>query len=82
MNNWESIRREWTYNHTPYSPNSRSEYAYPTDQYDSIYTCLVSGKTLKKPLKLGFIINILIHGWKSEGLFTPPPDYIHGHGTD
>ena len=75
---WESVRSKWTINHTPYTESTNPEHPYPIDQYDSIYSSLVAGKTLKKPLQLSFVVEILIHGWKSEGLFTPPPDYIQG----
>ena len=82
MKDWESIRRDWTQNHESYSPNPTSKDPFPIESYENIYTCLLDGKSLKTPLNLSFIIKVLVHGWKSEGLFTPPPDYIKGDMTE
>jgi hypothetical protein len=79
MSHFDSIRSQWTLNHIPYSESTHSHSTIPVDQYDGIYDCLISGKSLKKPLNLSFIIAVLIHGWKSDGLFTPPPGYITGN---
>lgn len=82
MSHWESIRKEWTLNHIPYSPDAQTESKYSVDHYDTIFNCLVDGKPPKNPLKLGFVVKILNHGWKAEGLFTPPSGYIKGPETE
>jgi hypothetical protein len=80
MSHFEYLRSKWTQNHIPYS-FTKSTNELPLHQYDGIYNCLIEGKSLKKPLNLSIIIKILIHGWKSEGLFTPPAGYIPGNAS-
>ncbi|KAJ3095986.1 hypothetical protein HK100_005675 [Physocladia obscura] len=51
-------------------------------QFDAVYANLVQGRRFSKPVPLSFIIGVLVllqshdlvmHGWKKEGLWEPPP---------
>ncbi|KAJ3161764.1 hypothetical protein HDU86_006535 [Geranomyces michiganensis] len=79
---WEQRRAEWIAGHKPYSQNTRAA----TDQwakdnpalvdvdqshFDAIYKSMVDGRRFAKPVPLPFVVAVLVHGWKKEGLWAP-----------
>ncbi|KAJ3167943.1 hypothetical protein HDU88_001890 [Geranomyces variabilis] len=79
---WEQRRAQWIAGHKPYSQNTRAA----TDQwakdnpalvdvdqshFDAIYKSMVDGRRFAKPVPLPFVVAVLVHGWKKEGLWAP-----------
>ncbi|KAI9091800.1 hypothetical protein DFS34DRAFT_313985 [Phlyctochytrium arcticum] len=78
---WEARRASWTKGHKPYSPHPppapdwfKSNPALADvdeSHFDAIYKSLVDGRRFAKPVPLPFVVSVLIHGWKKEGLWHP-----------
>ncbi|KND00512.1 uncharacterized protein SPPG_04824 [Spizellomyces punctatus DAOM BR117] len=81
LSQWEQTRAQWTRGHRPYSPNPppapdwyKSNPALAdvdVTHFDAIYKSLVEGRRFAKPVPLPFVVAVLIHGWKVEGLWNP-----------
>ncbi|KAJ3275644.1 hypothetical protein HDV01_007647 [Terramyces sp. JEL0728] len=77
LSHWEEQRKEFTKNNIPYSPNKSSMDAYKENpllqdveecHFDAIYELMVSGRKFIKHVPLSFVIVIMVHGWKKDGL--------------
>lgn len=74
---WHRIRSSWTQNHTPYSPKFIAEISYrkhaalrdvQPGHFDTIYSSLVAGRKFQKGMPLSFVMLVIVHGWRREGL--------------
>lgn len=76
---WQKVREDWTRGHKPYDAKYdafkeyKSKHAMLQDvepgHFDTIYTTLIaSGRKLLNPLPLSFVMLVILHGWRREGL--------------
>ena len=81
--NWVAKRREWTLGHKLYLKDKKLIIEDPTlqsmssESKDIIYENLSKGKKFSVPKPLYFVIEILVHAWKRDGLWEPPKDQIN-----
>ncbi|KAI8929460.1 hypothetical protein BC831DRAFT_443700 [Entophlyctis helioformis] len=82
LTHWEQQRAQWAAGHRPYNAGLASAEAFKShpnlfdvddSHYTAIYTSLVNGRRFSKTVPLSFVITILIHGWRQDGLV--PPDW-------
>ncbi|OAJ45044.1 hypothetical protein BDEG_28212 [Batrachochytrium dendrobatidis JEL423] len=83
--NWQMRRDAWRKQHTPYDPtrpvstnykNNTTLQEVESTHHASIYESMISGRKFSKAVPVSFVIIILIHGWRSDGLVPanwPPP---------
>ena len=74
---WQKVRGDWTQNHTRYDSKFNAELEYKKNDdlmdvekghFDTIYHSLVTGRKFQKPMPLSFVMLVIIHGWRREGL--------------
>ena len=77
LSDWERKRREFTQGHKPYNSKSNAAIEYKSNpllcdveqgHFDTIYESIVSGKKFLKPMPLSFVMLVIVHGWRKEGL--------------
>ncbi|TPX30142.1 hypothetical protein SmJEL517_g06223 [Synchytrium microbalum] len=83
LSHWEQQRNHWRRNHQEYNENSFESFrshpaleAVEEAHYETIFSSIVHNqRRFARPVPLDFVTTVLVHGWKAEGLFTPPPGY-------
>ncbi|KAI9347361.1 hypothetical protein BDR26DRAFT_75419 [Obelidium mucronatum] len=82
LDHWTATRTQWTQGHKPYDTladcckdykRHESVSNVESAQFEGVYNNLVNGRRFARPVPLTFITAVLIHGWKKEGLWAPPP---------
>lgn len=80
-NHWISKRKEFTKNNVPYSaqPNTILDDSLRVKECDmpTIHKSLIEGRKFIKKAPLQFVINVLIWGWKRDGMV--PKDFGTGN---
>lgn len=77
-NHWDIKRRQWTkgqiHQYDPYQTTSFNKAHSVIENieekdYCGIYDALIAKRNISSPLPLGFVITVLVCGWKRDGLW-------------
>ncbi|TPX59841.1 hypothetical protein PhCBS80983_g02253 [Powellomyces hirtus] len=82
LSHWEQRRAAWIQGHKPYTQNpapaaddwckdNPALAEVDSTHFDAIYRSLVDGRRFAKAVPLPFVVAVLVHGWKKEGLWSP-----------
>lgn len=79
LNHWLKTRSNFTLNHKPYNSKFNSEFEYKNHpslkdvepgHFDTVYHSLVTGRKFQQPMPLSFVMMVILHGWRKEGLVS------------
>ena len=86
LSHWLKTRRNFTLDHKPYNPKANAEFEYKKHailadvepgHFDTIYHSLITGRKFQHPMPLSFVMLVIIHGWRKEGLVSNSNTVTH-----
>ena len=79
LSHWLKTRRNFTLHHKPYNSKANAALLYKNHpsladveigHFDTVYHSLVTGRKFQQPMPLSFVMLVILHGWRKEGLVS------------
>jgi hypothetical protein len=77
LDHWNAVRAQFTQNHKSYNPHFDAAVSYKDNpllsdvepgHFDTIYQSMVTGRRFQNNVPLSFVMLVIRHGWRKEGL--------------